>query len=208
MSTSIIVQQPSSQANSLVLLFHGVGATAHDMTPLGQAIASANPSAWVVSVSAPFASDLGRGRQWFSVLGITESNRTERIAAAMPSFAQCVQQWQLTAAVDAHATTLVGFSQGAIMSLAATARHDAIAHRVVSIAGRYAASPVRPAADVAVHFIHGTDDRVIPAALSQSAYGELRAGGSSVTLELLPALGHSIDARVANYVLQVLGLRD
>ena len=40
--------------------------------------------------------------QWFSVQGVTEQNRAERIAQATPSFIDRVQQWQRSTGVRVH----------------------------------------------------------------------------------------------------------
>jgi predicted esterase len=39
MHDSMLIQQPSGLAGQLVLLFHGVGANAQNMVPVGQALA-------------------------------------------------------------------------------------------------------------------------------------------------------------------------
>ena len=75
----IVVQAPASPGR-LIALFHGVGSDAPDLVPLGQWLARALPQAAVVSVPAPFPSDLGLGRQWFSVRGVTEDSRPARSA--------------------------------------------------------------------------------------------------------------------------------
>lgn len=137
--------------------------------PLAEALAAANPAAWVVSVRSPDPSDFGIGWQWFPVRGITEENRIGRIAAAMPRFVQTVRQWQKASGVGVEATTLVGFSQGAIMALESTQLADAIAAQVISIAGRFAQPPkVRPLATV-LHLIHGKEDAVVDSRQSIAA---------------------------------------
>lgn len=73
----MIIQRPDGPASELVLLFHGVGATANDLLPLGAIVANALPEAMVVSVNAPHPSSLGRGREWFSVVGVTEQSKTK-----------------------------------------------------------------------------------------------------------------------------------
>ena len=89
--TDIVVQQPAGAAKQLFLLHHGVGATPQGLLPLGRRLAAEFPEALVVSVQGPEASDLGQGYQWFSVIGITEETRPERVAAAMPAFVKAVQ---------------------------------------------------------------------------------------------------------------------
>ncbi len=87
----------------LVLLFHGVGASAANLLPLAEWIAQGRPDAFVVSVDAPHPSGLGSGREWFSVLGVTEDNRVPRIAEAMPLFRDTVARWQAESGLGAAA---------------------------------------------------------------------------------------------------------
>lgn len=125
----LLIQQVAQPApdTQLLLMFHGVGADPEGLLPLGQHMAQALPGAWVVSVRSPHPSDLGRGWQWFSVQGITEASRPARIAAAMPSFQETVQAWQRKSGVPPERTTLLGFSQGANMALAATQEDEMLA---------------------------------------------------------------------------------
>ena len=112
-----LVSQPEG-SDRLILLFHGVGASAQDLSPLGQILAKARKLATVVSVEAPHPSQLGRGKEWFSVIGITEANRPQRIAQAMPLFLDAIRHWQNQTGIGPAHTVLIGFSQGAIMALA------------------------------------------------------------------------------------------
>ena len=69
MTTEDLIVQRPAKPKQLVLLFHGVGSSARDLAPLGEALAPHLPDAAIVSVQAPEAS--GRGWQWFSVQGVT-----------------------------------------------------------------------------------------------------------------------------------------
>ena len=194
----LLIQQPQAAkgpAASLFLLFHGVGAQARDLQAVGERLADWHPDSWVVSVQAPHPSDLGGGWQWFSVRGVTPHNRPERVAEAMPGFIQAVKGWQAQAQVSAAHTTLLGFSQGAIMSLAATQLDPAIAGRVVAIAGRFPAAPQHAPGGTRIHLLHGQADQVVPTSESVDAHAQLQALGADVTLDLIPGLGHGIDAR-------------
>ena len=66
MQDALIVHRPALAARELVLLFHGVGAGAEDLRPLGEALGRRFPGAWVVSVRSPDPSYFGAGWQWFS----------------------------------------------------------------------------------------------------------------------------------------------
>lgn len=201
---SIVVARPAA-ATQLVLLFHGVGSSAANLVPVAEAIARARPDAVVVSADGPHPSTLGSGREWFSVVGISEENRPSRIAAALPVFRQAIAHWQQASGISPAATALVGFSQGAIMSLESTqADTPPLASTVIALAGRFAV-PVRRAPDgVRIHLIHGEQDGVVPARSSIEAARALADLGAPATLDLLPGLGHSIDARALALVLGYL----
>lgn len=198
MQDDLILQQPKAPAGSaeLLLLFHGVGSSAEDLAPLGEVIATQRPQAWVVSVRAPDRSGFGAGWQWFPVQGVTEGNRPERVAAAMPAFSERVAGWLRHTGVDAARTTLIGFSQGAIMALESTQLAERLAGRVIAIAGRFARPPHRAPAGTVVNLMHGDQDRVMPVELADAAERELRALGGIATLDRFAGLGHGIDARV------------
>lgn len=202
---AVVIAQPVD-AGRLVLLFHGVGSSARNLVPLGEAVAHAHPEAMVVSVDAPHPSTLGSGREWFSVLGITEENRPARIAQAMPLFGDSVAYWQQRSGVGPEQTTLIGFSQGAIMSLESTQTGmPSLAAQVVALAGRFAV-PVRSApAGVRFHLVHGADDGVVLPRFAQEAAAGIQAKGGPVTLDVLAGLGHAIDARVSSLLLGYLG---
>lgn len=191
--SDLIIQQPSG-ASALFLLFHGVGASAASLQGLGQQVARWHPEAWVVSVQAPHPSEFAGGWQWFSVHGVTPDNRAARVAAAMPAFEQAVARWQEAAGLAPAQTTLLGFSQGAIMSLAASQLAQSPAGRVVALAGRFPQPPVRAAEGTQFHLLHGQVDTVVPTQASVDAHEQLQALGARVTLDLLPGLGHGVDA--------------
>jgi phospholipase/carboxylesterase len=199
---SVVVARPET-ATRLALLFHGVGSSAANLVPLGRAIAQAHPGAVVVSVDASHASTLGSGREWFSVVGITEQNRPDRIAKGMPLFLETVAEWQQSSGVGPEGTALVGFSQGAIMSLEAT-QVAGVAHRVVAISGRFAQPPRHASANVTFRFVHGENDPVIDARFSVQAAELLQLLGADAVAQMVPGLGHGIDGRVAQLVLESL----
>jgi phospholipase/carboxylesterase len=189
----LIIQRPT-HANALCLLFHGVGASAASLQGLGQQLAQWQPKAIVVSVQAPHPADFSGGWQWFSVQGVTPDNRAARAAAAMPAFLQAVSGWQQETGLTPAQTTLIGFSQGAIMSLAASQQAIAPAGRVVALAGRFPQPPQHAATGTQFHLLHGQADAVVPAQSSVDAQVQLQALGAAVTLDLLPGLGHGVDA--------------
>lgn len=204
MSDPLILQMPAAPAQQLVLLFHGVGAGPADMAPIGQRLAAEFPQAAVVSVPGRQRSEFGAGHQWFSVAGITEENRAERIAAAMPEFVATVRAWQQRTGVPVPATALVGFSQGAIMALESTQLDAPLSGRVVALSGRFAGEPQAAPPQTTLHFVHGKSDPVIHYGHTVRAAERLVALGADVTADVIPFLAHQVSDEVLELVVERL----
>lgn len=204
MDSSIVVQAPKQAAGTLILLFHGVGSDPESLVPVAQSLAALRPDAMIVSVASPHASDFGRGYQWFSVAGITEEDRAHRIAAALPAFKETVEYWQQHSDCGPEDTTLIGFSQGAIMSLEATLLSEAIAGRVIAIAGRFAKLPEQLPVVPKIVFLHGEQDAVVSPVHSVQASQRVNDLGGATSIQLFPGLGHGIDGRVLQAVSKAL----
>ena len=197
----LIVQRPATPSQ-LVLLLHGVGSSARDLAPLGEALAPHLPAAAIVSLQAPEAA--GPGWQWFSVQGITEADRPARVAAAMPGFVRAVRQWQAACAIGPARTTLLGFSQGAIVALESTQLDSRPADRVIALSGRFARPPRIAHASARTHLMHGDVDAVMPVQLAVDALAQLQGLGAVATLDRFPGLGHGIDMRVIDAIVRRL----
>jgi phospholipase/carboxylesterase len=199
---TLVIQQPSGPARQLVLLFHGFGANEEDLRTVGERLAAEYPEALVASLRAPHPTNFGCGWQWFSVEGIDDAKRVERVAAEMPVFVAAVRQWQRDTGLGPEATVLVGFSQGAIMVLEATAQSgdDVLAGRVVAIAGRYAQLPATNPGGTTLFLIHGKADAVIHYGFTVEGAKHLVALGADVVADVIPFLGHGIDAEVLDLV--------
>jgi phospholipase/carboxylesterase len=203
---ALVIQRPAGPARQLVLLFHGVGAVEADLRPVGERLAREYPEALVASLRAPHRGSFGSGYQWFAIEGIDDASRIERVAAEMPEFVARIRQWQLETGLRAEATVLIGFSQGAIMALEAAtqAGADALAGRVVALAGRYAQLPTAALAATTLFMIHGKTDPVIHYGYTVEAAQHLVALGADVVADVIPGLGHRIDAEVIDLLVRRL----
>jgi phospholipase/carboxylesterase len=204
MTETLIVQQPQGMPQQLILLFHGVGGHPREMLHLGQRLAAEFPQAMIVSVAAPHPSESGQGRQWFSVVGISDENRPARVREAMPAFVAEVRQWQARSGVGFAATALIGFSQGGIMALESTRQEGALAGRVASIGARFALLPEQALPQTTLHLFHGKTDAVIGYAHTIAAAERLVALGADVTADVLPFVGHEINATIESLVIERL----
>lgn len=198
-----VVQSPSVPAKQLLLLFHGVGDNPVAMGQIGSWFAPLFPDALIVSIGG--AEPCGpTGRQWFSVQGVTEENRQQRVDAIMPTFIDAVRHWQKESGVSPQATALIGFSQGSIMALESTKAAPGLASRVIAFNGRFATQPTQASTATTVHLIHGGEDRVIDLAHAVAAQEALIQAGGDVTLDIVDDLGHAIDDRSIQFALDHL----
>jgi phospholipase/carboxylesterase len=205
MQNDIIIQRPNRSPAQLILLFHGVGGSPHDLVSLGQQIAGTYDQAMIVSVAGSSAYDENpSGFQWFSINGITEENRVQRAAGAMPDFVRRVRDWQNEAGLQAQQTALIGFSQGAIMVLEATQLRVPVSGRSVAIAGRFSAPPQIAPGEQTLHLIHGENDITIPYSHTLESAKKLIHLGADVTADVVPLVGHNITAEIAQLALRRL----
>jgi phospholipase/carboxylesterase len=183
------------KAKQLVVLLHGLGADGHDLIDLAPGWGKALPEAAFVSPDAPFPCDLGPyGRQWMSV-----QDRAPEAALAGATAAAVHLDAFLDAELARHglpggALALMGFSQGAMMTLFAGLRRKVAPAALLAFSGRLVGPvpPLQPSPP-AVLLVHGEADEVVPIAGSLAAESALRAAGLAVETSWRPGLGHGID---------------
>ena len=190
----------------LLVVLHGVGSSADDLLPLGRALSTAIPGLAVAAPDGFAAYDQApTGRQWFSVKGVTEANRTERIRAAIAPIDAWIDSELARHQLGAERLVLLGFSQGAIISNWLALARVPAPRAVVSLSGRLAVpDDLATTATPAVLVVHGSDDPVIPVEHGVHAAAELERRGAIVTHHVFPGLGHSVDQRVFDVALAFL----
>jgi phospholipase/carboxylesterase len=194
----------------LLLLLHGVGANAQNLLPLGRVLRAHFPQAAVLSLQGYDALDgtppgNGAARQWFSVRGAVEAERPARVAAVLPRLIADVRSHQQRLGIGEAATALVGFSQGAILSLEAVTAEDGLAGRVLAFSGRYATLPAQAPQRTTLHLFHGANDAVIPAVHSRFAIEHLATlEGGDATLDIAEGVGHELHTSLVECALHRL----
>jgi phospholipase/carboxylesterase len=180
----------------LFILLHGVGASADDLVPLAQALRQAFPQAALLlpdGFEAFDAAPTAQGRQWFSVVGVTEENRAARVQAVVPTFTAWVRGHQERLGIGAAATALVGFSQGGIVSLEAAVAEPELVGRVLAFSSRFAQLPEAVPPLTTFHFFHGGQDTVIPAQHATAAFEHVAAlDDGDATLDIADEVDHAL----------------
>ena len=185
------------KARQLVVLLHGFGADGNDLIGLAPHWARLLPEAEFISPHAPFPCEMGPfGRQWFSF-----ADRTPETILAGTKAAAAILDAFLDEALAARGLAdrdmaLVGFSQGAMLSLYVALRRPKPVAVVVGYSGALIgaeelASKIRSRPPVLL--VHGDADPVVPYSELARAAAALKAAGVPVTTETRPGLAHDID---------------
>ncbi len=182
-------------ARNLVILLHGVGSNGANLAPLANLWNGLLPNTDFACPDGPFAFGRGPGRQWFSIEGVTEENRPDRVQAAREDFDRVIGEiiTEHGLADNPQRIALVGFSQGSIMALDVLASGRLPVSAVAAFSGRLASpQPLSPSPSTRLTLIHGDEDHIMPVSESAKASDIFKAAGVETELHVLPGLGHSI----------------
>jgi phospholipase/carboxylesterase len=187
---------PASKARpkQLVVLCHGLGADAFDLIDLAPSWAPACPDAIFASVHAPFPHDSGFGRQWWSVADRTPAALEAGVRTAAPYLHGFLDAELARLELSDYA--IMGFSQGAMISLFTGLRRAAAPRAILAFSGALIAPDSLPREienRAPVLLVHGEADDVVPVASSRDAEAVLSSTGVPVAAHYVPKLGHGID---------------
>ncbi len=181
----------------LVIFCHGVGSDGQDLIGLAPYFAKVLPDAQFVSPNAPFAFDMApMGYQWFSLANPTPASRLEGTLAAAPVLDAFIDQQMQLHGLTAKDVALVGFSQGAMMSLHVGVRRaeqlaGVIAYSGALIGPELLADEVK--SQPPVMMMHGAIDDVVPPEALYEGVAALQEVGIKIKGEMLPNLGHGLN---------------
>lgn len=197
--------EDGGRAEQLMILLHGAGADAATMAPAAEVLRREFPQACLLAPQGDaIESGDGELRQWFAPQDIDEARGVEHVAAVLPNLRRFVQAAQAASGVGPAATALVGFAEGAILALEFSALEDGLAGRVLSFSGRYAQLPRAAPRYTTLHFFHGADDAVIPAAHSRAALQRLGELRGDATIDIATGIGHELAPVLLQCALQRL----
>ncbi len=181
----------------LVILLHGLGADGNDLIGLAPHWAPLLPEAGFLSPNAPFPCDMAPyGFQWFSAQDRSPEAVLAGVRAAAPMLDAFIDDALAERGLGDGDLALVGFSQGAMMSLFVGLRRAAAAAGIVGYSGRLLAPELLPGelrSRPPVLLVHGDEDPLVPYASLAAAEAALKAAGVAVETLTCPGIGHSID---------------
>ncbi len=179
----------------LVVLAHGLGADGHDLIDLGLSWSKALPDALFVAPDAPEPNESSAfGRQWFDLWDRSPAQLAAAVAVAAADLIGFVDSELTRLGLPADSVALMGFSQGAMVSLHAGLHRPVPPRAILAYSGALLAPPP-PASGIwpPVLLVHGEVDGVVRPDASIAAAQTLRAAGVPVDLLTIPGLGHGLD---------------
>lgn len=193
------VAAKSGQAKSLVVFVHGYGADGADLLGLADPLADHLPDTVFVSPDAPSpCAGNPFGRQWFPIPrfdGSSEVDAAAEMNRAADDLNAFLDQRLAEEGLTPAALGLVGFSQGAMMSLHISPRRGQAIAGVVAISGKLMRPQVL-AQELKVKppvlLIHGDRDDVVPFQEMQAAGNALVAAGFETFGHVMQGSGHGI----------------
>ena len=183
--------------HQLIVLLHGVGADGADLINLSQTMGQALPHARFVAPNGPEPCDMApMGYQWFSLQGREPATMLAGIRRAAPWLNAFIDRELERDGLDDRHLALLGFSQGAMMSLYVAPRRPQPMAGVLGYSGALLGADrltdeviSRPP----VLLVHGDADPVVPVQALHAAVAGLQTAGIPVQWRVRPRLAHGID---------------
>ncbi len=180
----------SGKARSMVVFVHGYGADGADLLGLADVLGEHLPDTVFLAPDAPERCvGGGFGWQWFPIPWIDGSDvalAEKGLDAAAADLNGFLDARLAEEGLGSDRLGLVGFSQGAMMSLHVAVRRPEEIAGVVAISGRLL-RPERLAAEAVVKppvlLVHGDQDPVVP-------FNDMAAAGDALVAAGFPTYGH------------------
>lgn len=199
------------RAKSIVVFVHGYGADGADLLGLADPLAPHLPDTAFYAPDAPEpCAGNPMGRQWFPIPwldGSSEEAARQGLLAAASDLNGFLDGLLAEEGLPPAALALVGFSQGAMMSLHIAPRRAVALAGVVAISGRLLQPEVLEEEAVVkppVLLVHGDQDPVVPSQDMSLAGNALLAAGFETYGHVMQGTGHGIAPDGLGVTLQFL----
>lgn len=193
-----IVREPKvkKEKNPVLILLHGYGSNEEDLF----SFASELPEEYyVISVRAPY--DLMyNSYAWYAINFDADENKFSDIPEAQNSrdlIAKFIDEVVANYAVDKDNVTLIGFSQGCILSYAVALSYPQKVQRIVAMSG-YLNTEIatddyykNDFKNLKIFASHGTVDQVIPVDWARNSIPKLKLLGIDIVFKEYP-VGHGV----------------
>ena len=198
MQLHYLVREPKVilEKNPVLILLHGYGSNEEDLFSFATELPE---EYYVISVRAPY--DLQPyGHAWYAIYFDADENKfsdDEQAKTSRDTIAKFIDSICEKYPIDSTKVTLIGFSQGAILSYATALSYPEKVNRVVALSG-YLNEKVlaegfqnKAIGNLKFFISHGSVDQVIPVDWARKAKPFLENLGLEVTYKEYP-VGHGV----------------
>ena len=201
MNLHYLVQEPKVKhdKNPLLLLLHGYGSNEEDLFSFAPELPD---DSYVISVRAPY--DLQTyGHAWYAIHFDADENKfsdNEQAKQSVELIASFIDEIVKQYPIDTENVTLIGFSQGAILSYATALTYPKKISKVVALSGYFNQEILPEVIDTKAishlkFFVsHGSVDQVIPVDWARKAKPALENLGLEVEYQEYP-IGHGVSPK-------------
>ena len=201
MNLYYLIQEPKIKhdKNPLLLLLHGYGSNEEDLFSFASELPN---DSYVISVRAPY--DLQPyGHAWYAIHFDADENKFSDNVQAKQSveiIASFIDEIVKQYPIDTENVTLIGFSQGAILSYATALTYPEKISKVVALSGYFNQEILPEIIDTKAishlkFFVsHGSVDQVIPVDWARKAKPALENLGLEVEYQEYP-IGHGVSPK-------------
>jgi phospholipase/carboxylesterase len=198
LSLYYLVREPKlkKDKNPLLLLLHGYGSNEEDLFSFASELPD---DYYVVSARAPYDMMYG-SYAWYAINFDADENKFSDLNQARESrdlIANFIDELTLNFAIDSSNITLIGFSQGSILSYAVALSYPEKVQRLVAMSGYLNTDIAIPNfeknnfSNLKVFASHGKDDQVIPVDWARKTEPILKNLGINVVYKEYP-IGHGV----------------
>lgn len=181
----------------IIVLLHGLGADGNDLFGLVPYFQEALPEAYFISPDAPFACDMAPyGKQWFSLQDRSETALVKGVESASHILNQFIDQLLTKFNLPDQQLALIGFSQGAMLSLYASLRRTKPLMGVLSYSGALIGAQLLTkelVSKLPICLLHGKQDHIVPFEAFEEALAILQKHKIEVHGYSSDDLAHGID---------------
>ncbi|WP_294823478.1 alpha/beta fold hydrolase [uncultured Flavobacterium sp.] len=193
-----LIREPKAkqEKNPLLLLLHGYGSNEEDLFSFA---AQLPDEYFIISARAPYNLP-GYGHAWYAINFDADMNKFSDEIQARESrdlIAKFIDEAVVNYPIDKNKVTLIGFSQGAILSYAVALSHPEKAGRVAALSG-YLNSDIiagdfnrKDVSNLRFFVSHGMADQVIPVEWARKAPEFLKTLGIDAEYHEYP-VGHGV----------------
>lgn len=201
MNLHYVIQEPKTikDQNPLLILLHGYGSNEEDLFSFATELPN---DSYVISVRAPYNLQ-PYGHAWYAIHFDADENKFSDNVQAKQSvelIANFIDEIVKQYPIDTKNITLIGFSQGAILSYATALTYPEKVSKVVALSGYFNQEIMPEVIDTKAishlkFFVsHGSVDQVIPVDWARKAKPALENLGLEVEYQEYP-IGHGVSPK-------------